>query len=231
MWYNQIGGKMYKYLLIDLDGTLLDFKMGEKEAFIETLNKCGYKNISDEICNEFSKINEYYFNEYAKNNMTRDMFHYKRFNDIFKELDIKYDPMDADKIYVESLKYQAQLFPDILDTLDFLSKKYTLYIASNGINEIQEKRLLKANILSYFKEVFASEAIGFNKPKKEFFEYIIKKIGDTNLDSYLMIGDRFDTDILGAKNVCIKSILINRDNNLVNHEIEIKRFDELKKIL
>jgi phosphoglycolate phosphatase-like HAD superfamily hydrolase len=63
-----------KYVLLDLDGTLLDFKASEKKAFINTIYK--FKDIipSDDICLKFSQINEELFNEFAKGNLKRIEF-------------------------------------------------------------------------------------------------------------------------------------------------------------
>jgi phosphoglycolate phosphatase-like HAD superfamily hydrolase len=51
-------------VLVDLDGTLLDFKTGEKNAFKDTIKKFTGHIVNNEEINKFSEINEYYFNEY-----------------------------------------------------------------------------------------------------------------------------------------------------------------------
>ena len=78
---------MIEYVLIDLDGTLLDFDMGEKNAFIDTIKAFSNYFPNDNEYMEFSKINEYYFNEYAKGNMERKTFHYNRFEKIINYLE------------------------------------------------------------------------------------------------------------------------------------------------
>ena len=85
------------------------------------------------------------------------------------------------------------------------------FIASNGMNQVQIKRLKKAGIYDYFEKIYISECIGYNKPDKEFFEYIIQDIKDDNTKEYIMIGDRYDTDIMGAKKVGIDGILLSKE--------------------
>ena len=62
---------MIKYILFDLDGTLLDFNKGEKKAFIDTINKFMNYIPTDLECKKFSDINEYYFNEFKEGRMER----------------------------------------------------------------------------------------------------------------------------------------------------------------
>ena len=70
---------MIEYVLIDLDGTLLDFSSGEKNAFGDTIKYFSNYELKEEDYKKFSDINEYYFNEYSRGNMSRNDFHYKRF--------------------------------------------------------------------------------------------------------------------------------------------------------
>ena len=224
---------MIEYVLIDLDGTLLDFDKGEKEAFIDTIKSMSNYIPNDTDCMKYSELNEYYFNEYSKGNMTRDEFHFKRFDEINKHLKLNLNIMDLDRYYVNSLKYQAEVFDDVIETLEYLKDKYKLYIASNGMNEIQIKRLEKANIINYFENVYVSEKIGFNKPQLGFFEYVINDINDFDKSKYIIVGDRLDSDILGGNNFGIKTILLDRKNKLKSSDstFYIKNLYELKKIL
>lgn len=222
---------MTKYVLIDLDGTLLDFKSGEKEAFINTIKRLGYTP-NDEDCNMFSKMNDHYFNEYKVGNLKRSEFHYERFKNILEYLKLSGDVIESNNFYVDNLKYQAQLFPDVIEILEYLSQKYDLYIASNGMTNVQNMRLKIAGIDKYFKKYYISEAIGANKPDVKFFDYIFNDINDLDKLKYIMIGDRVD-DIAGGNNSLIKTIYLNRDNIQIDAiaDIEIKSLIELKNIL
>jgi YjjG family noncanonical pyrimidine nucleotidase len=201
-----------KYILFDLDGTLMDFNKGEASAFIDTMMHFKAYTPSREEISHFSYLNERLFHQFAKGEMTRIEFQEKRFKEIMEYLDMDGDISLFNKYYVESLKYQADLFDGVVDVLEELSKKYRLFIASNGMNQVQIKRLKKAGIYDYFEKIYISEIIGYNKPDKEFFEYIIKDIKDDNRKEYIMIGDRYDTDIMGAKKVGIDGILLSKEN-------------------
>lgn len=222
---------MIKYVLIDLDGTLLDFNSGERNAFKETINNFSNYELKEEDYKKFSEINEYYFNEYSKGNMIRKEFHYKRFEEIYKYLKLDCPIIESNAYYIESLRYQAILYDDVIDTLNYLKDKYELFVASNGMTSVQTKRIEK--IINYFKSIYVSEEIGYNKPDIEFFDYIMKDINDYDKSKYIIIGDRLDSDIEGGNKFNIKTIFLDRNKKYdnVNANYHIYKLDEIKKIL
>ena len=224
---------MMKNILIDLDGTLLNFNLAEKNAFSEAIKYYTGYNINDVEAKEFSKINDYYFVKYKDNEMTRDEFHYQRFVKIKECLKLDFDANLVDKYYINALKYHAEIFDDVIDTLDYLYDKYNLYVVSNGMYDVQIKKLELAKLNKYFKNIYISEKVGYKKPELGFFEYVYNDIKDLNKSNYVIIGDRLDSDILGGNNFGITTIYLNRDNisgdNKANYEI--KSLYDLKKIL
>ena len=63
----------------------------------------------------------------------------------------------------------------------------------------------------YFSTVILSEDAGANKPRKEFFDYAFAKTGALR-ETTIMIGDHYDTDIVGAINAGLDTIFFNRWN-------------------
>ena len=225
---------MIEKVLIDLDGTLLDFSKGEKNAFIDTIKHFTGYEPTDYECQKFSIINEYYFNQYRMNNMSRDEFHYQRFKEIYEFLKLNASIEESDLYYVNSLKYQANLFDDVVDALKYLSKKYELFIASNGMYSVQLKRMETAGIDKYFKKSYVSEEIGFNKPDIEFFDYVFKDLNEYDKEKYIIIGDRLETDVLGGINAGIKTIYLRRNEIMrddIKPDYEISSLNEINKIL
>lgn len=218
-------------ILIDLDGTILDFNKGEKISFVETIKHFFNYTPSEYECKIFSFNNEYFFNQYANGNMERRKFHHSRFFKTLKFMKLEGNVFEINDYYVDLLKYQSILYDDALDALKYLSSKYDIYVASNGMTEVQMKRI--ENIRKYFKGYYISEAIGFNKPNIKFFEYIFRNLNEYDKSKYIIIGDRLESDILGGINAGIKTIYLNRNN--INFDIkpdyEIKGLNEIKNVL
>ena len=94
--------------------------------------------------------------------------------------------------------------------MDYLrSREYRIHMCSNGFHEVQYKKLQACGLRDYFDTVILSEDAGYNKPAREFFEYALRQSG-ARQDTTLMIGDNFNTDILGAKRAGLATAYFNR---------------------
>lgn len=106
---------------------------------------------------------------------------------------------------------KVQLMPNIKDTLLELSKSYPLYVATNAgasNKELVLKAFRRVEINGYFKDVFTSKDLGYEKPNRNFFIEIIRKLGVSS-NKVVMIGNDYKKDIVGAKEAGMKTILYN----------------------
>ena len=90
-----------------------------------------------------------------------------------------------------------------MDLLDYLSRKYTLCVASNGPYEQQMNRLQVGKMRDYFSCCFISSQVGAQKPSREFFDYCFKVLRETeypelNPEEVMIIGDSVSSDISGG---------------------------------
>lgn len=223
---------MYKIILIDIDDTIFDFKSGEAKALINTLNKFNIK-YDDNLLKKFSDINEKYFQLYAKNEMTREQFHKARFDDLLYISKSYNDPIEVNKFYLENLAQQCEFVDGAKDVIQYLNDKYVLCIASNGKYEVQKQRLELAKIDKYFSKIYVSSQIGFNKPDKRFFDYIFNDLSEYKKSDFIIIGDREDSDILGAINSGIDSIYFDsqKKDTTLKSSYTIYNLEEIKNIL
>lgn len=223
---------MYKIVLIDLDNTVFDFSLGEKNAAKETFEKFGIKH-DEKLITFFSEINEKYFQKYASKEMTREEFHHMRFKEIVDVISCQCNPDDMNKHYIENLALQCEFMPGAYETLKYLSSKYILCAASNGKIEVQTKRIEKANVADFFDKIYVSSAVGYNKPDKEFFDYIFSDYKEYNKEDFTIIGDRESSDILGGINAGIDTCFYNYKNDTptLKSRYIINSLKEILKIL
>lgn len=223
---------MIKAVLIDIDDTIFDFEKCSKNSFLKTLEKFNLK-FKEEDFSYFNKVNDILW--------TKQKLGEINIKEVFIKRDYlmgKYFNLDIEKglfndLFVKFLYDEIEMVDGIEDLLLYLSDKYKIFTASNGIFKMQENRLKKSNLYKYFDKIFVSDKIGFEKPDKKFFQKIIELTKFSN-DDLIMIGDSIKSDIIGAKNSKIKSIYFNKEDKKIsdkNFTYQVKNLSEIKKIL
>ena len=101
---------MYKYLLFDLDETLLDFKKAEAVAITETLKSFGIK-ATRETVELYSAINLSCWKRYEKGEITRDEIYKNRVELLGESLGVAFDADSFTNKYSDLLSYQGHLYP------------------------------------------------------------------------------------------------------------------------
>ena len=70
----------------------------------------------------------------------------------------------------------------------FLIAIAKVYITTNGLAKTQNGRLKLSGLDKAVHGIFISENIGCNKPAKEYFEYIFKKLNITDKSKVVILG-------------------------------------------
>lgn len=208
--------KTYSILLFDADHTLLDFDATQQAALTNTFNQYGYP-LDDEMKERYLEINKTLWDAYEAGLMTREEVVYTRFGQLFQEIGIQDDGIQFEKDYQSALGNGHELMDGAMEVIQALHQKFDLYIASNGVSATQYQRLDESNLRPYFKDVFVSEEIGYQKPKKEYFSTCFERIGHVELKEVLMIGDSLSSDMQGGLNIGIDTCWFN-PHHVVNKE-------------
>lgn len=224
---------MYKYLLIDCDDTILDFGKSERVSIALIMDKYGVKPTS-EIVEEYVALNEGYWRKFEKGLISKELLLELRFKEFFQKYGIDVDGKKINQEYLDTLTYNVFVIDGIEDVLKYLKDNgYKLYIITNGVKKTQVSRWNKTNLMQYFDGAFISEDIGYFKPQKEYFDYVIKEIADNDLTNYLVIGDSISSDIMGGINYKIDVAWFNPKNKLSDVKVnyEFNSLDDYYKYL
>lgn len=226
----------YDILLFDADDTLLDFKKSEDISFQIILEKNGITEDIKLLHEKYKEINDLLWSQHAKGLVTKDFLKVERFRKLLDDHNLKADPHQLCEDYLETLPTQVFLIDGALELLTSLHGKIPLVIVTNGIGSVQQKRLSNSGIKPFIELMVVSEECGYSKPDKRIFDHTfdLMKIKQAT-SSVLMIGDKLETDILGANNFQIDSCWFNPEKAANTTSIvptyEIQNILELLKIL
>src|SRR3989338_67848 len=103
----------------------------------------------------------------------------------------------------------AQPYQEVEEVLRELQKEYTLVLVSNTDNVGVEKVLEKFGLKNYFAAIFFSYQLGNLKTDKKFFYQIFDQLG-VHAEDCIMVGDSVQSDIIPAKQLGMRAILVDR---------------------
>lgn len=215
----------YKDLFIDFDDTLYDTHGNSVIALSELYDE-------KKLDRFFSDSNVFYdaywaanidlWTRYSKGEITRDYLIVERFRRPLCESDalrakclesaddFRNYCLEMSDHFLDLCSSKPGLVLGARELMNYLKGRgYRMHMCSNGFHEVQYKKLHACGLTDYFDHVILSEDAGFNKPAPEFFDYAIKMSGAEKATT-LMIGDNFNTDILGAKRYGLATAFFNR---------------------
>ena len=205
----------YKHLFFDLDHTLWDFDANAKIALTEMYSFFNLELLQvvpfESFYRQYLHHNQILWDRYHKGFISSEELKWRRMWRTLLEFKIG-DEKLAKKIserFLETLPVQKGLFPHTIEILNYLTqKKYQLHLITNGFEKVQWSKLNNSGLNRYFQHVITSEASNSLKPKKEIFDFALKKTGALVTNS-IMLGDNLDADIQGAINFGMDSVFVN----------------------
>ena len=233
----------YKYIIFDVDDTLLDFGSAFHTA---------QKNIAEKLNVEFSKdyavlseklgwkawkeagLDNTDLKEVQKN---YHILYYKylelHYRDLIQAYGAEISVEELVETYIKSVS-SSKIFMEknTLEVYKALSPNYKLVLATNGIDRIQRERIQA--FMPYTYKFYISENMNTIKPAEEFFRYIISDL-ECEPGECLMVGDSITNDIMGAKKVGMDVCFYNVRNKdfpeKVRVDYEIKSIEEILQYL
>ena len=222
-----------KHVFFDLDHTLWDFETNSKKTFSYIFEKNGLDLEFDSFIEVYQPINHRYWKLFREEKVSKADLRYGRLRAAFDALDFK----SSDELikilsedYITYLADHNALFQAAIPILEYLQPKYKMHIITNGFQEVQHRKLKNSNLSPFFDKVITSEEVGVKKPNPKIFRYALDLAGAKEEES-VMIGDNFEADILGAKDMGMQVIfcrfngeVATEEVNTVDNLIELKSF-------
>lgn len=230
--------KKYRFLYFDLDSTLWDYENNASSALavlFERFDLERYFNFFSHFNVLFFKFNDLLWDNYREGRISKELLRTQRFALCFKEAGYNEPelPVKLNEAFLQICPRSEKLMPGTIEILEYLkSKKYRMFIITNGFTHIQKLKVKHTGLEGYFERMFTSDNVGAHKPNRNMFAYCIQSVNARKSES-LMIGDNLKVDILGAKNFGIDQVYYNpgKLSHSENVTFEIEHLLELKNIL
>lgn len=206
---------MYKDLIFDLYGTLVDIHTEENDLVWEkTALYFGYYGAHYSPQELKSAFETQIRQRQIKAGQSYECFPDIPFEEILEQLfrdrgiteNVEQLALNAAQLFRICSTEYIRLYPGVLDALKKLRQKgHRLWLLSNAQRVFTEYELRHLGLLDAFDGIYISSTFGFRKPDRRFYEALIR---EQNLDirSCLMIGNDRETDIAGAKNAGLHTL-------------------------
>ena len=229
----------YTHVFFDLDHTLWDFDNNAKEALMDLYVNYELETKTivsfDLFYRTYLRHNAILWDRYEKGYITTEELKWRRMWRTLLDFKIADEKLSKDLAgsFLNILPTKKGVFDYTFEILDYLQNKgYQLHLITNGFEKTQRSKLHHSNLAQYFKHIVTSEISNSVKPKKEIFEYAIKKAGCKMQDG-IMIGDNLEADIKGAQKAGMDTIFANHIKATceINPTYIINHLKELENIL
>ncbi|WP_066889450.1 YjjG family noncanonical pyrimidine nucleotidase [Clostridium nigeriense] len=225
----------YEVLLFDADETLFDFKKSERQAFENSIREFNMDYDENYHLKIYEEINTGIWLEFEKGLITQEKLKVERFRRLSEKLNVSFDPKEFAKSYMKHLANASFLYEDSFELIKNLSQNYRLAIITNGLTDVQSKRIGQSVIAKYFETIVISEEVKASKPNPEIFEIALSNLNYSDKSKILMIGDSLSSDIKGGINFGIDTCWTNFKNlensTTLKPTYEISTLMDLLKIL
>ena len=224
---------MFKVILWDIDGTLLDFKAAERAGMKKCFEIFHLGEITDEMIVRYSAINARYWERLERGEITKREVLIGRFEEFFGQEGIETSVAPAFNDEYQYRLGDTICFADhAMETLRYLKlEKGLLQCAvTNGTKEAQSRKLRRSGLDQIFDYIFISDEIGIEKPNKGFFDRVFETLdAGMNLsgkdkisqEEILIVGDSLTSDIRGGNNAGIRTCWYNPHKKARNHDVRL----------
>ncbi len=206
-------GSPVQVVFFDIDGTLIDDAAATRAGAIGLFDRYRDRlaDCEERFLQRWDALREHHFGRFLRGEISYLGQRRARIRDLFRRTSSEMSDSEANEIlsvYRELYERAWRLFPDVVDTLDALSR-CGLGVISNGSSMPQRRKLAAVGILDRFAVVVISEDIGVAKPHPRIFKAACQAVG-VSPSACVYVGDRLDVDALGACEAGLRGVWLDR---------------------
>lgn len=207
----------YQALLIDLDGTLVDYARTEAAALASTYGAF-FRNHADfpGFVAAFKAGNDELWASYRRQEIGLDTLRVERFGRLLTRFGVPQAAADIATVvlrFEDELARRVSLFADSLAALRVLRSTARLVLVTDGIAAVQRAKLARTRLRRFFEYVVISSEVGYRKPDPALLRHALARVG-TDRTAALMVGDCLASDGAAAHAAGVDFCWVNRDGRV-----------------
>lgn len=204
-----------KAVLFDLDDTLIDHSYSVEQALISVRDHCTFmKDLSTRELRKLWHVNFWkYWPEVIHEKMSLFQSRYQRLKEMFISMGCDMtdeDVEDLAEIYGRNYLSNIRPISGAAQLLERISGDgFQISVVTNTTIEMLNEKLRITNLEQFVDFSVSAQETGALKPDPLIFTATLEKSGSSPEESVL-VGDSFESDILGAKRSGIAPVWFNR---------------------
>lgn len=201
--------RKFDAILFDIDDTLFNSTLMSQTARMNAIRALREAGLEIERKKAFDHLLEI-VKKYGSN-------YHNHFDRLIEELGFETHPRLIAAAVVAYHKTKTSLlqpFPDVVLTLLTLMKNYRIGVISDGIEKKQWEKLIYLGLQHFFEIVVINENPKSWKPSNIGFKRAMKKLVLEDPTRIMYIGNKIETDIVGANQMKMVSVLFDPEQNV-----------------
>lgn len=195
-----------RWVLFDLDGTLLDYHAAEAAAVATTLADGGLP-VTEEVIGDYRRINARLWEALERGETTGDRLRVQRWEELAaRHSGRSVDAGELARRYIRALGTGTQLLPGAPEVVASVAETHRIAFITNGLSDVQRPRLAGSSLADAAEVLIISDEVGAAKPDAAIFEVAFAQMGAPPRANVTMVGDSLTADIAGAAGFGLPSV-------------------------
>ncbi|MFO7899084.1 MAG: HAD family hydrolase [Planctomycetota bacterium] len=198
-------------VLFDIDDTLFDRRKAQRlilDIITAELDEL-FRGIDHaRITHAFDESDRLTLEDYGAGTTPED-FRERRSATFLRLLRLDESPADRiTELYVTRYPTVDAPVDSAREVVERMAGRFRLGVVSNGLQDVQYKKLEAVGIRDRFECIVLSQELGVQKPDRRIFEHAAERLA-TPADRSAYVGDDFELDVVGAKAAGMRAIWFN----------------------
>jgi HAD superfamily hydrolase (TIGR01549 family) len=200
----------YQVLLIDLDGTVVDYARTEADALAKVHAEFFSRSATfREFAAEFHAGNGALWEAYRRGDLDLDDLRAERFAQLLRRMATTASLSAVVARFEAELGRCVTMFPEAWSALRSLRRLARLVLVTDGISAVQHAKLSRCRLRRFFDRVVISSEVGYRKPQPALLYRALDQAG-ANPRGALVVGDSGPSDGAGAYAAGLDFCWVNR---------------------